>query len=123
MTDITDLVTIAEFAKEISVSTQTVNTWLTAYNEERDYEFDGEGVISPAVTFGNTRVFSRKQLLELASEKGNSQAIKAAGYVHPDKFKESEDARIRLSAENAEQQARIDYLVGENDRLGSLLAD
>jgi hypothetical protein len=90
MTNINDVVTLADFAKEISVTGQTVNTWLTAHNEVRDNSFDGDGVILPVRKFGNTNVYDRKALLELAADKGNSTAVKAAGYVHPDKFAEIE---------------------------------
>jgi hypothetical protein len=85
MTDINDLVTLADFGKEISVTVGTVNNWLTAYNDNSNGE-----PIEPVATFGNTRVFNRKALLELAANKGNSVALKAAGYVHPDKFAEVE---------------------------------
>jgi DNA topoisomerase IB len=101
MSDYSDLATLAEFGEEISATAQTVKTWLDKHNESATED----GKIKPLRTFGNTNVYSRKSLMQMAAERGNTQAIKTAGYVHPDKFKESEDARIRLAGELASLQA------------------
>ena len=106
MSDYSDLVTLADFGKEIDVTAQTVKGWMDKHNE---FAMADDRVI-PVMTFGNTNVYSRAQLLELAASKGNTQAIKTAGYVHPDKFKESEDARIRLAGELATLQDEYDRL-------------
>ena len=109
MADITDMVTVADFAKEISVTPTTVNGWIEKFNEERDDSFS-EGAIVPLATFGNTRVFSRKTLLELAAEKGNSAAVKAAGYVHPDKYAELEQRHAALVLAEAQLAEKYNQL-------------
>src|SRR5260221_10299744 len=101
MSDYSDLVTLADFGKEVEVTAQTIKGWLDKHNEFATFGSQ----INPVMTFGNTNVYSRKALLQMAAERGNTQAIKTAGYVHPDKFKESEDARIRLAGELAGLQS------------------
>jgi hypothetical protein len=112
MSDYSDLATLAEFGEEISATAQTVKGWLDKHNES----VAEDGKIKPLRTFGNTNVYSRKALLHMAAERGNTQAIKTAGYVHPDKFKESEDARIRLAGENAMMETELSWLRTEYAR-------
>lgn len=108
MTDINDLVTLADFGKEIDVTAQTVKGWIDQYAENFTGDMNDYDPVIPVAKFGNTNVYSRTRLLDLAAKRGNTKAIKTAGYVHPDKFKESESARIRLSADLASLQVQYD---------------
>lgn len=110
MTDINDLVTLADFGKEIDVTAQTVKGWIDQYAENFTGDMNDYDPVIPVAKFGNTNVYSRTRLLDLAAKRGNTKAIKTAGYVHPDKFKESESARIRLSADLASLQGELTSL-------------
>jgi hypothetical protein len=112
MSDYSDLVTLAEFGEEIEVTAQTVKGWMDKYAKDFTGDMADFKPVIPVKTFGNTNVYSRQELLHFAAQRGNTQAIKTAGYVHPDKFKESEDARIRLTGELATLQLHFDELDG-----------
>jgi hypothetical protein len=116
MSDYSDLVTLAEFGEEIEVTAQTVKGWMDKYAKDFTGDMADFKPVIPVKTFGNTNVYSRQELLHFAAQRGNTQAIKTAGYVHPDKFKESEDARIRLAGENAMMETELSWLRTEYSR-------
>lgn len=119
MTDINDAVSIGDFAKEIAVTGQTVNGWIEKFNDNSD-----GNPVEPIAKFGNTNVYDRRRLLELAADKGNSAAVKAAGYVHPDKYDALErsyfEALRRIGELESGVEANHRAWVDASDRLTAM---
>lgn len=92
--DFSQFSTIGAFAEKIETSAQNVHAWVKAAD------------VKPVQSWGNTRLYLISDL-EMAMEKHSTNAkyFRKLGYVHPDKYKQLEDAHSGAVANLAELEA------------------
>jgi hypothetical protein len=101
MSDYSDVITVAAFAKEIGSSAQTVGNWVE------------KAGIKPIHSIDKLRLFSKAALAEGAEKYGRSRA----GYVHPDKFKELQDLHANAVLRQIELEKENEYLLANFNTL------
>ena len=97
-----DYSSLSDYAKKIGVVAGNLKNWV----EKAD--------VKPAGKFGNTNVYLVADLVKAVGENSSSaNALRAVGYVHPDKYQEVVERAQRLAVANAEQ---LEYLGKAQDK-------
>lgn len=105
--ELSDLTTIADFAKNCGVTTVAVTSWIETYG------------FKPVATYGRTRLFVIKELQTAAVARGNGKAMLAMGYVHPEIHSEATKLITELQVQLKELDAHYSQLLDENNELSN----
>lgn len=97
-----DYSSLSDYAKKIGVVAGNLKNWVE------------KAGVKPAAKYGNTNVYLVADLVKAVGENSSSaSALRAVGYVHPDKYQEAVERAQRLAVANAEQ---LEYLGKAQDK-------